>query len=78
MANTSGLFSINWADAGKGFITAAIAAALTSGYQALTTGKFTLDDLKVACIAGLTAGIAYLIKNFFTPATDTKPDTDHP
>jgi hypothetical protein len=66
----SDLFSINWRDLGKGFITALITAALASISMAIEAGSLpTLTQLKTAGLAGLVAGIAYLIKNFLTNGT---------
>lgn len=51
----------------KGVIVAFLTALVTSVYTILQTGVLpTLAELKVAAIAGLTAAVAYLIKNFFT------------
>lgn len=65
---TSGIFSLNWLDVGKGAIVAAVSAGLTAVYGVLTnTGPIDWEAVgKVA----LTAGIGYLIKNAFTPSQE--------
>ena len=70
----SPFLSINWSDVGKGFIVAAITSAVTGISQTLEAGAIpTIAQLKTAALVGLAAGISYLIKNFFTPAsTETK------
>lgn len=66
----SDIFSINWRDLGKGFVTAVITAALTAIATSIEAGHLpTLAELKTAGLIGLVAGIAYIIKNFFTNGT---------
>lgn len=65
---TSPLFTINWQDALKGFIVAAISAPLTIITISLDAGTFTLDWKKIGIMA-LTAGLSYIVKNFLTPQT---------
>jgi biotin transporter BioY len=63
----STIFTINWADLGKGALVAAITAALAIIGQSIEAGQLpTSAQLKVAGLAGLTAGIGYIIKNFLT------------
>jgi hypothetical protein len=66
--NQSPYFSLNWQDALKGFVVAAITAALGIIAQSIDAGHVlpTLAELKAAGIAGLGAGVAYLLKNLFT------------
>lgn len=65
------ILSLSAHDAVKGFIVAFITAFLASIYQWLSSGSFpTLQQLGTAGIAGLTAGIGYLIKNYFTNSQD--------
>ena len=59
------MFALNWRDLGLGTVVAAITAALTVLYDLLSTGGAI--NWKAVGIAGLTAGISYLLKNFFTP-----------
>lgn len=71
---TSSIFSINWQDAIKGFIVAAISAPLTLIYTSLDAGTFTLDWKKIGLIAA-TAGLSYIVKNFLTPSTVVSTNT---
>lgn len=62
----SGFLKLNINDFWKGFILAVITAILTGIYNAIstTTGfAFTWEFFKPELIAGLLAGIGYLIKN---------------
>jgi hypothetical protein len=77
---TSKQFTINWRDIVKGLVTAFLTAFVTSVYQWISNGSFpTGDQFKTAGLIGLSAAMAYLIKNFFTPAevvmTGVKNDT---
>ena len=77
---TSKQFTINWRDIVKGLVTAFLTAFVTSVYQWISNGSFpTADQFKTAGLIGLSAAMAYLIKNFFTPAevvmTGVKSDT---
>jgi hypothetical protein len=68
----SDLFKINLLDLGKGLLVAAIAAIGTALLPILESGALpTLANLQAAGIAGLTAGIAYLLKNLFTNSSGT-------
>lgn len=65
---TSKQFSLNLQDLGKGALVSAGAAGLTALYTVLNSGVTpTLADLKSIGLVALTSGIAYLVKNFFTP-----------
>ena len=68
----SQLFSINWADAIKGFILAVISALVTGVYQAIQTGgiSFTWAFWQPIVYISLSAGLSYLIKNFLTNGSD--------
>jgi hypothetical protein len=63
---TSQQFSVNWADAGKGLVVAVITAVLTALLPILESGTFDIN-WKQILIVGATAGVGYLLKNFFTP-----------
>jgi len=63
---TSKLFSLDWLDAAKGLLVAAITAALTAILETLEAGTLTISWKKTLIVA-LVAGISYLIKNFLTP-----------
>ena len=80
MANevtTSKQFSINWRDIAKGVLVSAVSAVLTAIYAALTVVPFSIDFKQMA-IVGLTAGLAYLLKNFVTPTQTVITGTPQP
>ena len=59
--------SINWADVGKGFLIAVGTVVLTGLAATIQAGQFpTLAQLGTLGLAGLGAGVTYLIKQFFT------------
>lgn len=64
----SKLFQLNFLDVLKGFAVAVLMAVLTGFYTAIQNNSFpvTWNDWKIILIAGLGAGLAYLIKNIFT------------
>ena len=63
----SAFLSINWNDIFKGFIVAGLASVGTIILPILNSGLLpTLADLKTAGVTGLTAGLAYLLKNFLS------------
>ena len=64
---TSNLFNLNLLDLAKGFVIAVIGGALTAIQNVIGAGSFNLKWQQIGAVA-LTAGIAYLLKNFFTPA----------
>jgi len=67
MQPKGGLFSIQWQDALKGFITAAITAALGIVYNIIGEGRMPVgSEWKSIGITALGAGLAYLVKNFFS------------
>lgn len=70
----SPLFSLNLNDVLKGLLMAVITPALFLIQQAITNGQFTFNwkQIGMAAIAG---GVAYIAKNFFTPAVPTKEVT---
>jgi len=70
MANevvTSKQFTVNWRDILKGLLMAVIGAALSPVLESLEVGNWVIDWKHVAAGA-ITAGVAYLMKNFFTPS----------
>jgi D-arabinose 1-dehydrogenase-like Zn-dependent alcohol dehydrogenase len=70
MANeitTSKQFTVNVRDIIKGVLVAAISAAASAAYTALTVIPVHIDWKQMG-IVGITAGLGYIIKNFFTPA----------
>jgi hypothetical protein len=59
--------SLDERDALKGAIVAAGTSVLTALVTALNAGQLpAVADLKTIGLAGLSAGIAYLVKNFLT------------
>ncbi|MGA7720831.1 MAG: hypothetical protein WCA84_06610 [Ignavibacteriaceae bacterium] len=66
----SKLFSINGLDVLKGFLVAAGTVIITGIYTSLQNGALpTVAVLEQLGTAGLSGGIAYLLKNFFTNST---------
>jgi hypothetical protein len=66
----SKLFSINGLDVLKGFLVAAGTVIITGIYTSLQSGALpSVAVLEQLGTAGLGAGIAYLLKNFFTNST---------
>ncbi len=68
----SGFLNLNWGDLAKGLLVAVIGAILTAVYQAIEAGTlaWTWAFWQPIVLTGLGAGIAYLIKNFFTNSQD--------
>ena len=61
---TSKRFTIDWRDAGKGLVMAVIGAGLTALQNSIETGHI---NWKAVGTVSLTAGVGYLLKNFFEP-----------
>ena len=70
---TSKQFSLNWQDGLKGLIVAVITTVLGIVENSLTAGAAI--DWKNIGLTAITVAVAYLAKNFFTPATVQKPVT---
>lgn len=68
----SGLFKLASNDLIKGFIVTVITSVLTGALTILNAGTFPTDlaSWKTTLIAGLAAGISYLLKNFLTNGND--------
>ena len=64
---TSKLYALNLQDAVKGLIVAAGSAAVSAIQNSLTAGSLCFNWRQIGLTA-LAAGLAYLAKNFFTPA----------
>ena len=64
---TSSLFSLDVRDAAKGLIVAAGGAAVSAIEASINAGSLTFNWKQISLTA-LAAGLAYLGKNFFTPA----------
>lgn len=57
---------VNARDVLHGFILAFVSATLTGLYESLVTGSIpSLASIKLHVLAGVTAGIGYLLKQFF-------------
>jgi len=68
----SKLFSLNAKDWIKGFAVAVMTAVLTGALQLFQAGpiEWTFIFWQPAIYGGITAGIAYLLKNVFTNSDD--------
>ena len=67
----SKLFSIEWKDFLRGFIIAVVTVILTGAMVSLNAGALpTGAEFKGLALAGLGAGIAYLLKNLLTNSND--------
>lgn len=67
LVTTSKAGSLNWKDAGKGLIVAVISPVFTVMLQSLNAGTLTFDWKAIGIVA-LSACLAYLSKNFFSPS----------
>ena len=72
---TSGLFRLNLMDVAKALLIAVLTPVLVIVQSSLDAGQLTFDwkHMGMAAIGG---GVAYLIKNFLTPASVVSPPTD--
>lgn len=64
---TSKQYTINYRDVLKGLLVSGVTGALTVAEQALTTTPVVFS-WKAIGLAALAAGVAYLLKNLFTPS----------
>lgn len=64
---TSKQFTVNLIDIGKGLLLAILTPAVATVEQSLEAGKVTFN-WKLIAITSASAGLAYLMKNFFQPA----------
>lgn len=67
----SPLFTLNWSDVLKGLLMAVLTPALFLIQQAIENGQFTFNWKQIGT-AALAGGLAYIVKNFFTPMQPTK------
>ena len=68
---SSPFLSIHVKDLIKGIIVAVLSATLTGVYDIIASGTMpTASQWKTIGIAGLTAGVGYVIKNWLTNSTD--------
>ena len=65
---TSTFLSLNWKDALKGFLVAILTVIITGFISAIQAGTitFTWVFFDPLLLSGLGAGLAYLLKNFFS------------
>ena len=68
-------FSLDSYDLGKGLIMAIGGAVIGAIETSVKSGGFpnTAEDWKTIGLTGIAAGLAYLVKNFFTPAQNISP-----
>lgn len=64
---TSKIFTLNLSDVWKGLLVAVITPVITVIISSLNAGSLTFD-WKAIAITALTAGLAYVVKNFLTPS----------
>jgi hypothetical protein len=69
---TSSLFSLNLKDLGKGLWVAVGGAVIAAVQTSLQAGSLTFNYKAIGSVA-LASGLAYLGKNFFTPAKYVSP-----
>ena len=69
VVTTPGPGSINWKDIAKGLLVAVITPVFTIALQSVNDGSLTFD-WKAIGLTALSAGLAYLSKNFFSPSQD--------
>ena len=77
----SQIFKLDWKDIGKGVLIAFLTVVLGGVYTSLQAGAFpTLAQLGSLAMAGLAAGLSYLLKNFFTNSDNqlAKPESPAP
>jgi hypothetical protein len=68
----SDFFKLNSYDVVKGFVVAVLTSILSAVVGTLTNGEFpTLEQFKGIAIVGLSAGVAYLLKNWLTNSQGT-------
>jgi hypothetical protein len=74
---TSKIFSLNWYDIIKALIVAILTPILVVIQNSLSMGEITINP-KTILIVGLSGGLGYLIKNFFTPSQTIIKDDNKP
>lgn len=66
MKKTSKQFTVDIWDILKAFVVASISGAIPAIIESLNTGSLNIDWRSVTVVA-LSAGLGYLVKNFFSP-----------
>lgn len=81
----TGLFTLGNKDIVKGLIMALITSVVTAVYTSLQSGSFpkTSSEWRAISLTGISAALAYLMKNFLTNSDDQfgkkeQPKTDTP
>lgn len=64
---TNKQYTLNYRDLLRGVLIAVLTAVLTSVYEAIQQGGLKSIEWNETLGIAVTAGLAYLIKNFFTP-----------
>lgn len=72
MATTSTQFTLDWQDLGKGLLVAVGGAVVAAIESTVAAGSLTFNWKQIGLTA-LAAGVAYLGKNFFSPAQTVTP-----
>ena len=62
----SNFLSLNWRDFGKGLVMAVLTPVVVVIQQSLEAGILTFN-WKTIGLGAIAGGVAYLVKNFFTP-----------
>ena len=70
----SKLFSLNLLDVLKAFLIASLTGALQIISVSLQAGQLNFDWKNIG-LAALSGGVAYLVKNFFTPSDAQKQNS---
>ncbi|MCK9220272.1 MAG: hypothetical protein M0P47_09520 [Bacteroidales bacterium] len=68
----SNFVNLNWIDLLKGLVVAILGAIITAVYEAVQSGTITFTWVfwQPILFTGIAAGLAYLIKNFFTNSSN--------
>lgn len=69
---TSKKFTLDWKDLIKGLVVSVLSAAITVIQISIDAGTLEFDWKKIATVS-ISAGLAYLAKNFFTPSEVKQP-----
>lgn len=64
---TNKQYSLNYRDLLRGLLIAVLTAVLTSIYELIQQGGLQSIEWKEVLAIAVTAGLSYLIKNYFTP-----------
>lgn len=64
---TNTQYTLNWKDAARGLLMAALGAVLVFLQSSFENGEVVFEWNKIINVA-IIAGVGYLIKNFFTPS----------